>query len=332
MNTPTTLPFSDVPVSAIDLGADTEDVVFDARDQFTLDQLYDDGLPKELYAVYCAIEWIDVERAVEYLKHNIEPSPDKAGTNRPSYDPNVKKFAGQMVADEWLFTHQAIGFNTKGQLIDGAHRLKSILYAAKTHPNIQEPFLVVRNVPDASNEVIDLVRRRTAGDFLTMDGFKYGRTIAKAIKLIYLYRNNDFDAKIVRSYWQNTDVSTHDIRAIAAELEQQLKTYVVLASAMSKYLNPSASLAAMCILTGAYDTFKVAEFYHGVQNPAKINDGDARFALRNWGINRKNKANGATRTEPWEVLGVTFKAFSKWRNGATVQALTLREDEKFPRP
>jgi len=293
---------------------------------------YGPDLPEALYKAFPIIDWLDAEDAEELLKRNNEPSPDSQGSNRSSSAELINIMADDMLSGSWRFSHQGVALNDKGELIDGAHRLKAIIAADKRRPGVKVLMIVWHNIPSDAIDVIDLNRRRTPGDFLTMDGFRYGRTIAKAVKLVWLYRNCNFDEKINRPYWTRARVSITVIRELSRELEIMLKSSAPLASAMGKYMNVSATLAAMCILNQQFDAFKVAEFFHGVRHGASTNDGDARFALRNWAVNNKDRSNRSTRVEAWEYLGVTFKAFRRWRDGKSVQALSLRIDEKFPRP
>lgn len=297
-------------------------------------QLYGPDLPKELYSCYPIIDWLDAEDADELLKHNREPQPETPGSNRNSSTELIMQIRDDMLSGSWRFSHQGVALNSKGELIDGAHRLKAIKAADQVRPGIKVLMIVWHNVPDEAIDVIDLNRRRTPGDFLTMDGFRYGRTIAKAVKLIWQYRNCDFERRVGddRNFWARQRVSITTIRELSQELETMLKSSAPLAASMGKYMNTSASLAAMCILNQQFDAFQVAEFFHGVRFAAGINDGDARFALRNWAINMKDRSNRATRVEAWEYLAVILKAFRKWREGKSVQALALRSDERFPRP
>lgn len=295
-------------------------------------EIYGPDLPEQVYKVFPIIDWLDAEDAEELLRRNNEPQPDTHGSNRSSSAELINVMAEDMLAGSWRFSHQGVALNDKGQLIDGAHRLKALIAADRRRPGIKVLMIVWHNVPSDAIDVIDLNRRRTPGDFLTMDGFRYGRTIAKAVKLIWLFRNCNFDERINRNYWARQRVSITTIREVSQELEVMLKSSAPLAASMGKYMNTSATLAAMCILNQHFDAFKVAEFFHGVRHGASTNDGDARFALRNWAVNNKDRSNRATRVEAWEYLGVTFKAFNKWRSGKTVQSLALRVDEKFPRP
>lgn len=297
-------------------------------------QLYGTDLPEELYQCYPIVDWLDAEDAEELLKHNREPAPESQGSNRMSSASLINQYRDDMLSGAWRFSHQGIGLNSKGDLIDGAHRLKAIIAADRVKPGIQVLMVVWHNVPSEAIDVIDLNRRRTPGDFLTMDGFRYGRTIAKAVKLIWQFQNCDFEKRIGddRLFWTHQRISITTIRELSQEMAIMLKASAPLASSMGKYMNTSATLAAMCILNQQFDAFQVAEFFHGVRHAAGINDGDARFALRNWAINMKDRSNRATRVEAWEYLAVTLKAFRKWREGKSVQALALRSDERFPRP
>lgn len=89
-------------------------------------------------------------------------------TQRPSWqrslsDATVDQYTGDMVADDWEYTGDAIRFNTKGQLIDGQHRLNSIIQSGKP-----QAMMVIRGLADASLDVIDTNRGRSFTDMLKM--------------------------------------------------------------------------------------------------------------------------------------------------------------------
>lgn len=81
---------------------------------------------------------------------------DDAATNRTKAARWVDRCADMISRGDWLPTDQGIGFNKKGQLINGQHRLTAIVKADKS-----AILLVVRGLDDRAQLVEDQGRRRT---------------------------------------------------------------------------------------------------------------------------------------------------------------------------
>lgn len=102
-----------------------------------------------------ALETIDPQTAREMLATS-------AG-NRSISKRRVNSLARAIAAGDWKPWASPIQFNTRGELINGHHRLTAIQTAGQA---VQQQ--VVRNVPDDTIEAIDLKRARTLGDVASM--------------------------------------------------------------------------------------------------------------------------------------------------------------------
>ncbi|HYX22226.1 MAG TPA: hypothetical protein VFA98_15390 [Thermoanaerobaculia bacterium] len=99
---------------------------------------------------------IDPREANDLLeKHN-----DHNRKLRESY---VNQLAEEMRHGRWQETHQAIGINCDGSLIDGQHRLAAIVASGKS-----QRFLVVSGVPKEAIRVIDSHSHRRTRDALAL--------------------------------------------------------------------------------------------------------------------------------------------------------------------
>lgn len=81
--------------------------------------------------------------------------------NRPKSDSYVRRLANDMKNGRWMLTHQGLGFNCDGSLIDGQNRLAAVVLCGKP-----QKFLVVRGVSKAASAVIDGGRKRNVRDAL----------------------------------------------------------------------------------------------------------------------------------------------------------------------
>ena len=117
------------------------------------------------------VETIGPVKAQQYL--------DLMGRNRKKRGRLKQRFTDAMKAGHWKLTGEAIKFNTRGELIDGQHRLEAIIESGKA---IQ--ILVCRNVPDEAFMELDTGGTRTPGDLLTVAGYDYTNGVASAIRNI----------------------------------------------------------------------------------------------------------------------------------------------------
>lgn len=84
--------------------------------------------------------------------------------NRRLSSNTVERLAKMMKEGQWLFDGAPLRFNTKGELVDGQHRLWALIEAKYT-----ADFLVVRNVPDEAFLTMDTGKNRSFADMLSIE-------------------------------------------------------------------------------------------------------------------------------------------------------------------
>jgi hypothetical protein len=104
-------------------------------------------------------ERIGPEKAKEYLSYNFED-------NREHSPSKVSDLATEMRQNRFFISDSAICFSG-GFLINGQHRLRAVLEG-----NTVETFIVCRDMPSNSMEIMDIGRRRTKADRITVMGTK----------------------------------------------------------------------------------------------------------------------------------------------------------------
>jgi hypothetical protein len=98
------------------------------------------------------------------------------GKNRQAMETLEYKYSGDMERGLWPVTHQGIAFNVKGDLIDGQHRLKSIIRA-----KVKMWMLVTYGLSMEAMGAIDRGKMRTAAHALQIMGHAFGSTRAVAV-------------------------------------------------------------------------------------------------------------------------------------------------------
>lgn len=285
-------------------------------------------LPDWLNEVDTWIGYIDREGALLLLDRNVKPQKGVPGTNRPQIRAAIPEIAKDILGGNWIFNHQGIAFNVKGELVDGQHRLEAFLKATETDPELTIPIMITWNLPLESDEKIDIARRRIPGTFLAKDGNMSANRLATAVKWLHLYDNNNFDTPLNRVHWtQSLDVTT--LRA-ALKRHPLAPEGILIGGQLQALITPSAGGAGWVIARERYTDTLVAEFVEGVKTGANLDAGDPRLAMRNWAINRKDRG---ARAIAYLHLAYFIKAFNAFRRNENVDTLTYKPTvEKFPRP
>lgn len=105
--------------------------------------------------------------------------------NRPLNPTTVARYVYQILEGAWQVTGDAIKFNTRGELIDGQHRLKAVVEAKKPIKTC-----VTRGVDPSAFQVLDVGRTRTLHDLLSISGhtrvsYAYSAGVAWAYRLTH---------------------------------------------------------------------------------------------------------------------------------------------------
>lgn len=114
--------------------------------------------------------------AENYLKFN-----DK---NRKPSDNILKFLTNEMLNNRFKENGESIVFDWSNRLNDGQHRLLAIIKSGRSFT-----IPVVTGVEPLAMATYDTGKNRSAGDVLSMNGFKYFNSIASFIKLINKYDN-----------------------------------------------------------------------------------------------------------------------------------------------
>jgi hypothetical protein len=124
------------------------------------------------------VETIDARRA-----HALLDTAARAGQKqRHLSEKRVEKFARAMVEGQWQLTHQGIGIDKDGVLIDGQHRLAAVIRS-----NTEQQFLVAYEADAQTFDVIDTGQARTAADILSIAGYANVNQISAAARILLSY-------------------------------------------------------------------------------------------------------------------------------------------------
>lgn len=137
-----------------------------------------------------AIVWevITPQLAEEYLGKN-------ASRNRNLLGASIQKFSNDMAAGRWRRIGDAIRFDKEGFLIDGQHRLHSIVKA-----NVEIVLPVLRGLAADDIHVIDTGRARTPANMLQISGYDNTTLRAAALRILLHIKQGPVTTRSITSY------------------------------------------------------------------------------------------------------------------------------------
>lgn len=210
-----------------------------------------------------SIVYVDPATAARWL--------DKNKINRKASAAVVRKYADDMRNDRWALTGAPIQFSDE-RLLDGQHRLMAVVQSGATIP-----FFVVRNLDVGAQHFMDVGKKRTVSDQLTLDGVKNASVVAAAARLAYLW-----DTGRVGSAGQGANISDAAIREFLATqpVLHTASDFAVQVYRRGLDIHPSVIATAFWgIVTNGANPQQVAEFFGDLADLRTSGDGDPRKAL-----------------------------------------------------
>lgn len=276
---------------------------------------------------------VDAALAAEMLKHNKEHQAGAIGTNRPISSMNVKRYADEMRAGRWKLTHQGIAFDTDGWLKDGQHRLKAIVVAGNTHPDIAIPVMVTYGVDEETFQYIDNGMKRKLADSLAVRGITSSIAVTSAAKLFYCYMNVPYEN--IHS-WASGRIDGFT----APVLHDMVLKYPAIregvALCQAKLFRQIGNLTALATAYALFTEFRPdtdsAGFMHKLQSGLGWQErGEPIFELRKRLQARLRKPSSST--ERVTQFALLIKTYNKWVAGEEIHALSFDSGGKdsFPR-
>jgi hypothetical protein len=223
--------------------------------------------------------------------------------NRAIDKGTTKKYAADMREGRWITSGDTIRFSTKGVLLDGQHRLESIIES-----NIPSRFIVTTGVPHEAFSIIGEVRKWTTPQVLVRDGESNAKALATtagwfvAIKNRSLNGNRGFSAIEIQEIIKDNP-SLKKWAAFAAER----KPFRVLFSA------PVCGVAA--VFAEKYGDERIELFMRQLSNGEGLSKGDPALTLREFAMKHSIKNSSF-----FAVLH-SMQAFRAFANGEKLNAI-----------
>lgn len=126
--------------------------------------------------------------ATKMLKDTAKLLKEKKG-NRNISVAYVKRLAQAMEREEWTLNAMPIVVDKKGKVIDGQHRLNAVIIYKKP-----VKMTVAYDVDKEAIKTIDIGRKRTPADMLSLQGEKDCNVLASIIRLYNSYREKNMNS------------------------------------------------------------------------------------------------------------------------------------------
>lgn len=239
--------------------------------------------------------------------------------NRTITAPHVKNYARQMKAGTFRDTPQPISFDRSGRLLDGQHRLLALIDA-----NVELPFRVFFGEDPDIFPVIDIGRKRTAGDSLSTVGVVNATNVASLIRC---------DLSITEGYTTRSrgcHITTQEIMHALSEPEfahvPEAVKFLKSLNRVQKVLKTNSGVgAAFLRILRVNDADRVHEFADSITFGLNISS-------QNDPISRLRTKLMASIPNNVEAAAITIKTWNAWVRQAPIGLLRWSPPERFPVP
>lgn len=224
------------------------------------------------------VETITPERA-EALLLGAAGLPQRAITPR-----RVNAFASAMRRGQWQVTHQGIGIDPDGVLVDGQHRLSAVVLAG-----VPVEMLVVYDVPREAFAVLDTGTARSTAATLHIAGVTDPNVAAAAARMVLTYDQIGGTRKAAHSDIRSGFTSTDILNYMASERGRTLLGAIPAARAVVHSLNKfgmrSWFTAAIAIIDETNPDIQVrTEFVDKLTSGAMLPAQSPILTFRRWVI------------------------------------------------
>ena len=265
-------------------------------------------------AITAEVMTITPEVATEMLKLNIG--------NRKMNKRRLTQHVNAMRNGQWMITGEAIKFSDAGRLIDGQHRLTSVVESGAT---IQS--MVVRGIPDMAQVVIDYNYPRSNGQALGSD-VRSATNKAAAAKLMFGVELG-LDPRLGTS---REMVGRVDVKLYYEANRDDIDSAARIGhfGAQDLYVNVGGNLSAWIAFIAFANKISptaLNEFLTGLRTGAGLSEGDPRLAMRNF---YSRQAAKRFRGLNYFHLGLLIKAWNDWMSGTERNVVIFRDVEAWP--
>lgn len=265
-----------------------------------------------LPGIEITLELITPETAEFYLSKL--PNSQSAIQQRSLSTKSVDRYSEDMASEQWLFIADVIRFNTIGELVDGQHRLRSIIQAGTS-----EFQLVARGLEPESFAVFDTGRARSFTDALRSLGVSNVSMAAGTTRRVFHWRRGNYGvanvARVPNPQFLGVPASPGKLLETFHEMRQEIQQAgrrggALKAQFATKTAAP-AVVAFIYLLFSRLDLDRCEAFFHELQvGPAQVGPEYPIAVLRDR-LMRQVKA-GEQASPDWVWIHFFITTWNKW--------------------
>lgn len=224
----------------------------------------------------------------------------------------VDMYAKDMQSDNWAANGDAIRVSKTGVLLDGQHRLLACLQSKKSFTTV-----LVTDLYDEVRSTIDIGRKRTLSDELSMMGKTHAGSIAAAARMITFYLHN-FD---FRGRKKPTNQELLDNIQTLQENQIDLEDIAHRVGSASRVV-PCSIFVTVFALSYREHSDVQQEFANRIGDGVGLPAGDPRLALRNTMANLRSRPTHSTLLQPDALRALTL-AWNAWITNRPLKSIRI---------
>lgn len=242
---------------------------------------------------------------------------EKNTMNRPLKSSVVQRYAEIMNRDEWLLTGEPILFSSSGKLLNGQHRLHSIILSGQT---IRA--LIVRGVEESAFHALDQGSRRLVSDVLAIGGEKNTTKLAGATRVAWALSTYP-GSKSAVSRFPTVDQALDTLAKYPV-----LRDFTSLIGAKNSRLIEPSILIGVTALCAEKNHEQAEKIILSLLHGEGLVKGHPIYTLRERLI--AIKADKTNRADRSVLTAYLIKAWNATRAGKQMHICRLSPDESYP--
>lgn len=233
-------------------------------------------------------------------------------------------YAADMANGNWQWNGESIKFSDDGTLLDGQHRLAAIIEA-----DVTIPMLIVRGLPNETQDTVDGGTKRKFSDVLQLRNERSSNLLAAIVRRVNVW---EAGARRVGSKTKYAPTTSQLLQTL--EKYPDLRDIAVASHTLASKCDMTGSILGLgWWLFGQLSSEDAEFFFARLADFQGLIKGDPIYELRRAVEHSKNVRGQRSETY---MTAIMIKAWNAYRDGARVALLTYRpggaKPERFPEP
>ena len=243
---------------------------------------------------------------------------NNAAPNRSLYKQVLERYATDMANSRWQLNGEPLIFSSKGQLMDGQHRLTACVMS-------NTPFntLIVEGVDETAFRTLGNGQIRSNSDVLYMMGEKDSHKLAGAVRWIHMY-NQDPPMKM------NIKTTHQDAIGWLARFPE-IRQSLELARSAQHVMSVTVLAATHCMGAKVFNKTISDSFVESVANGANLGLSNPARILRERMLQDRAVSKGGPKLPSTTIFALTIKAFNFYGLEEKISSIRWIRGEPFPK-